>query len=79
MKHATIVSGAYDNCWGSGESLVLDDGTINWGAAFRADPGCRKCPGCNAYFWNEAAVLECPDCGVQFGDGCKPSGGEAKP
>jgi len=71
MKHATIISGAYDNsdCKEHAANVVDDNGNINWGAAFRADPGVRKCHGCSTYYWNEAKVMECPDCKSQFGDG----------
>ncbi len=70
-RHAKTISGAYENCWGSGESLVLPDGEINWGAERRADPGVRQCPGCGTYFWNEAAAMECTSCHTQFGDSVK--------
>jgi hypothetical protein len=77
MKHAKIISGAYENCWGDPNAeIVSQDGEVNWGAAFRADPGCKKCPECNGYFWNEAAVMECPDCAANFGDGVPPPKGE---
>lgn len=74
--HAKIISGAYENCFGSLDNAVYEDGEPNWGVLFRADPGVKKCPGCSKFFWNEAAVLECPDCKIQFGDGYKASEGE---
>lgn len=71
MRHATIVCGKYDDAWdkNAADHVVNDDGSINWRAAFFADPGVKSCPRCKTYFWNEAAVMECPDCHVQFGDG----------
>ncbi len=69
MKHARIVSGEYKDNFGSFDNIANDDGSINWGAAMRADPGVKSCPSCKGHFWNEAAVLECPDCKIQFGDG----------
>lgn len=69
MRHAKIVSGEYKDNFGSFDNIANDDGSINWGVAMRADPGVKKCPGCEGYFWNEAAVMECPDCAANFGDG----------
>lgn len=72
MKHAKIISGAYPNCWGNpNANLVLSDGSVNWGAAHIADPGVKKCPGCDTFVWNEGSIMECPDCHTQFGDGKK--------
>jgi len=78
MKHARIVSGAYEDCWGPIDNLALPNGEPNWGALMRADPGLKKCPGCGCFCWNEGAVLECPDCKTQFGDGL-PASAEEKP
>lgn len=43
--------------------IVQPDGSIHWGAAFMADPGVMKCPGCGAWLWQEGRIVECPDCG----------------
>lgn len=42
------------------------DGEVNWAAAFFADPGCIKCPGCGEFLWNEGFRVRCPDCGAEF-------------
>jgi hypothetical protein len=81
MNTAKIISGKYKDAWPADDapSPVNDDGSVNWGAAFRADPGVRKCPGCDHYYWNEAKVMECPACEIQFGDGvATPNTEEAK-
>jgi len=71
MKHARIISGAFQDAFNADAlaNAVDEDGEVNWGAAFRADPGVRKCPQCKAFYWDEASILECPDCNVQFGSG----------
>lgn len=71
MKHARLVSGEYQNCFGSLDNIAHDDGSINWGVAFRADPGVKKCPGCGEFYWNEARIMECinDSCRRQFGAG----------
>jgi|ERR1700677_2129501 len=71
MKHAHIISGEYANNFNPIDYIANDDGSINWGVAMRADPGVKKCPGCGGFFWNEASVMECPDCATTFGDGYK--------
>lgn len=70
MRHAKLISGEFDlsYCKEAAENVVDDDGNVNWGAAFRADPGVKKCP-CGAYYWNEAKVMECLDCKTHFGEG----------
>lgn len=69
MKHARLVSGEYSNNFGGFDNIANDDGSINWGVAMRADPGVKSCPKCGEHYWNEAAVMECPDCKVEFGNG----------
>lgn len=63
MKSAKIISGAYENCFNSAEGMVDDEGTINWGIAFRADPGVAKCPSCEEFYWREGVELQC-ECGA---------------
>jgi len=69
MKHARIISGAYEDAFNKDalDNVVRPDGEINWRAAMWADPGVKSCPKCKAHYWNEAAVMECPDCLIQFG------------
>lgn len=69
MRSAKIIKGQpFD--WKEGAEIMRhvanDDGSINWGAAFRADPGVTHCPKCKAYYWAEGEELECLDCGTQF-------------
>lgn len=73
MRHARIISGAYEDAFSkeAQDNIVDAEGNVNWRAAFAADPGMTKCPACKAYYWNEAAVLECLDCKLQFGPGAK--------
>ena len=66
MKHAKLIEGAYENCWGPTDNLMYEDGEPNWGALMRADPGVKKCPVCGQYVWNEARVMECPDCNTRI-------------
>ena len=58
-----IIYGPYENAWDGEASanVVNEEGDINWRAAFTADPGVRRCE-CGLYLWDEARVLECPDC-----------------
>lgn len=53
---------AVDRCGGT----VHSDGSVNWAAAFSADPGCVSCPNCGQHYWNWGRVVECLDCGFQF-------------
>jgi hypothetical protein len=71
MRHATIIAGAYADAFSkdAAQQIVNQDGSLNWGAAFRADPGVKSCPVCKAHYWNEAKVMQCPDCQTYFGDG----------
>jgi hypothetical protein len=69
MKSAKIIEGQpFD--WKRGaeamDHIANDDGSINWGAAFCADPGVTSCPSCKTYFWAEGTKLECTECGTQF-------------
>ena len=45
---------------------VREDGSVNWRAAFGADPGCCSCPKCKEYLWSCGLILKCPDCGFVF-------------
>lgn len=71
MKHARLISGAYKDAWNEQamDNVVYPDGEVNWRAAFAADPGVKKCPGCDEYYWDEASVMECTNCKTQFGSG----------
>lgn len=73
MKHARLISGEYANAWNKAamDNVVDAQGEVNWGAAFRADPGVKKCPGCGEFYWDEADVMECTteSCKRQFGRG----------
>lgn len=66
MKHPIILRGRpFD--WEEGaryaSQVQNDDGTINWRAAFSADPGVHQCPACGLFMWREGEVVMCPDCG----------------
>lgn len=43
------------------------DGTVNWAAAFAADPGCVSCPECGEWLWREGKWIQCPTCKAEFG------------
>ncbi len=69
MKSAKIIEGSpFD--WKRGaeamDHIANEDGSINWGAAFAADPGVTSCPKCKTKFWAEGTRLECTECGTQF-------------
>ena len=66
-----IISGEYPDPFpkDASENITHEDGSINWYAAFNADPGVRKCEHCNTYYWNLAKVMRCPKCNIEFGDG----------
>jgi len=71
MNHAKILEGSsYIFDWERGKksmnNLEHEDGSVNWGAALYADPGATKCPNCEEYYWAEAELLECPECGTQW-------------
>lgn len=61
--------------WKQGEEaskhVIREDGSVHWGAAFAADPGVCRCPGCGEWYWNEGDLVECLDCGRQFVPGEK--------
>lgn len=69
MKHAKLLS-KQNFDWEAGkramENLSNEDGEINWGAAFAADPGVTSCPNCGTYFWDEAEELQCTECDTKF-------------
>jgi hypothetical protein len=44
----------------------LEQGEVDWRAAFFADPGTTKCPSCDASYWYEGELVECLDCGTQW-------------
>lgn len=48
------------------EKVVNRKGDTNWRAAFSADPGVMKCPGCSIYLWREGTRVRCPDCGFEW-------------
>ena len=69
MKSPIILQGeAFD--WNKGkkcmDAAVGITGEVNWYAAFGADPGCIKCPGCQTFLWKEGKRVECPDCHTVF-------------
>lgn len=51
-----------DQCGGT----VHEDGSVNWRAAFAADPGCVACPACKQYYWCWGRVIQCSKCGFHF-------------
>jgi ssDNA-binding Zn-finger/Zn-ribbon topoisomerase 1 len=65
MKRAIILKGKpFD--WEEGKknllNVVREDGSINWRAASKADPGVMHCPICQLYLWREGEKVKCPDC-----------------
>ena len=69
MKSAKIIEGQpFD--WERGgramNNVISDNGEINWGAAFCADPGVTSCPKCGEKYWAEGTKLECTICNTQF-------------
>ena len=46
--------------------LDHEDGSVNWRAAFGADPGCCSCPHCGEYFWSWGRAIRCTECGFVF-------------
>ncbi len=68
MKHAKPLTDAFDweRARQAQEHVVSSDGTVNWRAAFAADPGVTECPGCKESVWAEADVMRC-DCGSLCG------------
>jgi hypothetical protein len=42
------------------------DGSVNWRAAFGADPGVMSCPACGELYWHWGVVAKCADCGFVF-------------
>lgn len=47
-------------------NAVGDDGEINWGCAFSADPGVVSCPCCGQKHWREGTIVECWRCGKRW-------------
>lgn len=71
MKNPIILSGKpFD--WEFGDKMqekvaeAAEQGEVNWGAAFFADPGVMKCPGCGVHLWREGERVRCPDCGHEW-------------
>lgn len=59
---------SWGGCAEASKHVQSKDGSVNWRAAFYADPGLKKCPACDRYLWNEGARMECP-CGHIVGGG----------
>jgi Zn finger protein HypA/HybF involved in hydrogenase expression len=67
MKHAIVIGGSsfdWDHGKKAMDNVITKDGQVNWGAAMAADPGIIKCPKCGEYFWKEATLLKCTECGT---------------
>lgn len=69
MKHPIIIEGSpFD--WERGkramDAVISKSGDVNWGAAMAADPGVTKCPKCGVYFWKEAKLVKCTECGFSW-------------
>jgi len=47
-------------------NAVGDDGEINWGCAFSADPGVMRCPSCHQRHYREGTIVECWRCGKRW-------------
>jgi hypothetical protein len=43
-------------------NIANEDGSINYRAAFYADPGVTKCPNCYEYYWREGIIVQCLAC-----------------
>lgn len=56
--------------WAAGNeaasNVIDDDGEINWGNAFAADPGVVSCPRCCTYHWAEGTKQRCTECGFEY-------------
>lgn len=65
---AKIVSGELDPepYLEAAKHVVREDGTVNWRAAFYADPGCCSCPYCDEIYFILAEVMECGKCQGHF-------------
>lgn len=46
--------------------LAHADGSVNWRAAFGADPGCCSCPKCRETVWKWGRRVKCPECGFEY-------------
>lgn len=69
MKHAKIISDEsfdWEQARRAMENVQREDGSVNWRAAAGADPGATKCPECETYFWAEAELLQCTECGTTW-------------
>jgi hypothetical protein len=53
-------------CNEASEHLSHEDGSVNWRAAFSADPGVCSCPACHEHFWAWGRVIRCTECGFEF-------------
>jgi hypothetical protein len=69
MKHPIVIDGPYFD-WERGkkamDTVVTESGEVKWGAAMMADPGVTKCPACGAFFWKEAKIIKCSECGTSW-------------
>lgn len=48
------------------KEVVAEDGSVNWRAAFFADPGVMSCPECKVMFWREGKLVKCTECGHEW-------------
>lgn len=63
------VKAAWGECHKSVEDqggLTYEDGEVNWGAAFSADPGLCSCPNCDQSYWQWGDVIKCSECEFVF-------------
>lgn len=65
---AKVVSGPIDPepYIEASKHLQYEDGSVNWGAAARADPGACSCPYCEEIYLIISEVMECGKCKGHF-------------
>jgi hypothetical protein len=60
------VAAAWEGCREARENVVDEDGEVNWGNAFGADPGCVSCPACRRYHWAWGGRQRCTACAFEY-------------
>lgn len=68
MRPIILTGKAFDWDEGAryGAAAVNVDDSVNWRAAFFADPGVMSCPQCKEHLWREGDTVRCPHCSSEF-------------